>query len=349
MNRKWTDMLGAVALAVAGLVVPLLFPAHMARVAELWLLVVLALGWDVLGGRAGYNALGNVLFFGIGMVVSALAQQGMHSVVAAQAMATEVGMAFVAIVAGWPHAGLVLGLALGGLAAALAAALLGGIVLGLRGHHFAIATLGLAAAGGELAASWGRIGADGAMVVPASSREAGSAVLLYWLSFALAMSTVALLAWFRATRLHLVLNAIRDDEDKVEALGLNTVRAKVVAWALSAFFIGLAGAVFGNLARSVDPIDIAFNGAQIGAWMILAAILGGRGTLWGPVLGAVVFFIAWELLETWLAPWQGVALGASIIACATFLPRGIGGWAGMRRERDVLGAESGQGREGGIS
>src|SRR3546814_10328237 len=70
-------------------------------------------------------------------------------------------------------------------------------------------------------------------------------------------------------------------------MGLSTTRYKTVAWCVAAVFLGLAGGPTANLIGFIDPIQLAFAGATYGVWMILMAILGGRGTLWGPVIGAV--------------------------------------------------------------
>src|SRR2546428_9390514 len=133
-----------------------------------------------------------------------------------------------------------------------------------------------------------------------------------------------------ASRFGLVLNAIRDDEDKAEAMGLRTTRYKTAAWCISAFFLGLTGGAVGNLLGFIDPREVAFAGSTFGVWMVLMAILGGKGTLWGPVIGAVVFHVTKELFWTYLLGWQRVALGLLIVVIVVFFPAGILGWA---RER----------------
>src|SRR5699024_6093817 len=76
----------------------------------------------------------------------------------------------------------------------------------------------------------------------------------------------------------------------------------------------------------VDPIDLAFAGATYGVWMILMPILGGRGTLWGPVIGAIIFHVTQQLFWTYLLGWQRVAMGALIVLIVVFFPKGILGW-----------------------
>jgi branched-chain amino acid transport system permease protein len=136
--------------------------------------------------------------------------------------------------------------------------------------------------------------------------------------------------WLYSGRFGLAINAIRDDEDKAEAMGLRTTQFKTTAWCVSAFFLGLAGGVVGNLLGFIDPREVAFAGSTYGVWMVLMAILCGKGTLWGPVIGAVIFHITQELFWTYLLGWQRVALGLLIVLIVVFFPVGILGWA---RER----------------
>jgi branched-chain amino acid transport system permease protein len=155
--------------------------------------------------------------------------------------------------------------------------------------------------------------------------------LYYYLALALAALVFVFLNWLYGTRFGLAINAIRDDEDKAEAMGHLTTRIKVTAWTFAAFFLGIAGGIYGNVKRFIDPIDVAFPSATIGVWMILMAILGGKGTIWGPVIGAVVFQITRELFWIYLLGWQRVALGLLIVLVVVFFPQGIMGWAQRRR------------------
>src|SRR5262249_56707367 len=90
------------------------------------------------------------------------------------------------------------------------------------------------------------------------------------------------------TSFGLALNAIRDDEEKAEAMGLHTRRYKRTAWVISAFFLGICGSIFGNMTEFIEPRDIAFPTSTFSIYMVLMVLLGGKGTLWGPVGGAAV-------------------------------------------------------------
>jgi branched-chain amino acid transport system permease protein len=293
------------ALAAASIAAPWLFPGIVTQLAFLWLMVLFALTWDILGGQMGYNSFGNVVFFGLGMYACAVVQR---------------------------DSGLFTGMACGAALSTLVAALLGPAMLGLRGHYFAIGTLGLGVAAADLAAAIEYIGAGSGMTPPLYPGEAVEGQrFFYYVLFVLAAATFALLRLLYARRFGLVVNAIRDDEGKAEAMGLHTTRCKVVAWCVAAFFLGIAGGPVGDLAGFIDPRELAFAGPTFGVWMVLMAILGGRGSLWGPVVGAAIFHATQELFWTYLLGWQRVALGLLIVAIVLFFPQGIVGWVRQRR------------------
>jgi branched-chain amino acid transport system permease protein len=274
-------------------------------------MVLFALTWDTNGGQMGYNSFGNVFFFGIGVYACAVFQR-------------DAGLDYLP--------GLFIGMGIGGLVALASAAILGPVVLGMRGHYFAIATLGIAVAAGDIFAGWQYVGAASGLATPVYPGEIDErSRFFYYILFALAIVTLLALRWLYSRRLGLVINAIRDNEEKAEAMGLQTTRYKTVAWCVAAFFLGLSGGPVGNLIGFIDPIDLAFAGATYGVWMVLMPILGGRGTLWGPVIGAVIFHVTQQLFWTYLLGWQRVAMGVLIVLIVVFFPRGILGWWNQRR------------------
>ena len=310
MNGTQTRYLLWGAIVVLALFIPAIAPDFRTQITFLWVMIVFALTWDLLGGQMGYNSFGNIVFFGVGMYACAVLQR-------------ELGLDY--------YTGLALGMAVGAVLAVALAAILGAGILGLRGHYFAIATLGLGIATAEIAAGWDYIGAGSGLVPPLYPGEVGGReTFFYYVCFVLAVITFLFLRRLYGGRFGLAINAIRDDEDKAEAMGLATTRYKITAWCISAFFLGLIGGPVGNLIGFIDPRDVAFAGATFGVWMVLMAILGGKGTLWGPVIGAVVFHTTQELFWTYLLGWQRVALGLLIVVIVVFFPLGILGWA---RER----------------
>jgi len=327
MNIPLHKLAGYAALVAFGIAAPYLFPSYHSQMAELWLFIVFALTWDLVGGQMGYNSFGNVLFIGLGTYACAITQVGLlYEVGPYTASDGGNATAYVFNVSQY-LSGLTLGLPVGAVVAAIVAAFFGAVILGMRGHYFAICTLGLGVAAGQIASGWEWIGAGSGMSSPNAPRELGDLVmLLYFLAFGLAVVTFVVIRWLLSTRFGLALNAIRDDEDKAEAMGLPTTRIKVMAWSIAAFFLGFSGGILGNLKRFIDPIDVAFAGETYGVWMVLMAILGGKGTIWGPVIGAAIFQVLKELFWTYLLGWQRVALGLMIVVIVVFFPQGILGW-----------------------
>jgi branched-chain amino acid transport system permease protein len=326
MNARHASAMLSAAGGLAALAAPWLFPSVLTQLAFLWLMVVFALTWDVMGGQTGYNSFGNILFFGIGAYACAVVQRD--------------------LVLGY-LSGFAAGIVLAGIAATLVGVLLGPAIVALRGHYFAIATLGLGVAAADIAASWRYIGAASGMITPQFPGPIENrAKFFYYLLFAIAALTLVTLRRLYAGHFGLAINAIRDDEEKAEAMGLNTSRYKVLAWCIAAFFLGLAGAVAGNLAGYIDPRELAFAGSTYGVWMVLMAVLGGRGTLWGPVLGACVFHVTQELFWTFLLGWQRVAMGIFILIIVMYFPAGVAGWLQQRMPRGVAGAPSPFGGQG---
>ena len=305
MNRKGMLILAVLGVgAVIG--APFAIPAFITQLSFLWLMVLFALTWDIMGGQMGYNSFGNIFFFGIGAYVCAVIQR-------------DAGL-------DW-HVAFFIGMAAAAALGVIAAAILGSGMLGLRGQYFAIATLGLGIAGGEIASGWDYIGAGSGLVPPLYPGALGAREMFFYFLFLV----LAIICFFTLRRLYsgrfgLAINAIRDDEDKAESMGLHTTRYKTIAWCVSAFFLAMAGAGAGNMIGFIDPRDVAFAGLTFGVWMVLMAILGGKGTLWGPVLGAAIFHITQELFWTYLLGWQRVALGLLIVVIVVFFPTGILGW-----------------------
>ena len=92
------------------------------------------------------------------------------------------------------------------------------------------------------------------------------------------------------------------------------------------FKFGLAGGIMGGLVGYIDSTDVAFDGREMGVFMVLMAILGGKGTLWGPIIGATIFHIFKEGFWTFFLGWQYVALGVLIVVIVIYFPEGIMGW-----------------------
>jgi branched-chain amino acid transport system permease protein len=313
-------------LLLVSLAAPLVLPAYQTQLAFLWVMVLFALTWDLVGGQMGYTSFGNIIFFGIGMYVTAVVQRNLHFDIEEY---VHVAGVVDLLKPGEYLTGLFLGMGAGAVVTVIVAAFLGVCILamGMRGQYFGICTLGLGVAAGELASGWDYIGAGSGMVTPVFPQGLGQrGAFFYYIFFILTVILFVTLKWLYKGRFGLAINAIRDDEDKAEAMGIRTTRYKITAWCISALFLALAGGAAGHLVGFIDPTEVAFAGATFGVWMILMAILGGKGTLWGPVIGAVIFHITQELFWTYLFGWQRVAMGAFIVVIVVFFPQGIMGW-----------------------
>ncbi|MBT3558317.1 MAG: branched-chain amino acid ABC transporter permease [Rhodospirillales bacterium] len=322
MSRKKLYLLLLVGLM---LLAPVLMPAFKTQLAMLMLMITFALTWDIMGGQMGYNSFGNIVFFGTGMYVTAVIQRDLFFT--AEEYESLAGS--LNIINGTDYlTGLFLGLGVSVVVCVILAAILGAGILKLRGHYFAICTLGLGIAAAEIAAGIDYIGAGSGLVPPTFPHEdlGDRGYFFYYYFLTLAAATFTVLSWLYKGQFGLAINAIRDDEDKAEAMGIHTTRYKTLAWCISAFFLALAGGALGNMVGFIDPTEVAFAGATFGVWMVLMAILGGKGTIWGPVIGATVFHIMQELFWTYLFGWQRVALGILVISIVVFFPEGIMGF-----------------------
>ena len=313
------------AILAGGIAGPLLFPNLTFQFAMLWIMILFALTWDIMGGQMGYNSLGNILFFGLGMYACAVVQIGMFYDVA------EYTAAFGAIKVDFTdtqyYMGLVLGLMVAAVLSFVVAAILSWVLFGLRGPYFAIGTLGTALAAAELTGAFDYVGGGGGISMPVFPGEPEARSLLF---YSLCMATTVVcylfLRWLYGTRFGLAINAIRDDEDKAEAMGVHTNRYKAVAWSISAFFLGIVGGLFGNMTGFIEPMEVAYPTLTFGIFMVAMTLLGGKGTLWGPIIGATLFHVLKEVTWTYLLGWQWIALGLLIIVNVVYFQQGIMGW-----------------------
>ncbi|MEL6477855.1 MAG: branched-chain amino acid ABC transporter permease [Pseudomonadota bacterium] len=319
-----------IALLAGGIAAPFIFPTFISQISVLWVMVLLALTWDLQGGQMGYNSLGNIFFFGFGMYVSAVVQIGIVYDVGEYTSAFGGGITD--FTPTQYYMGIGLGLLAAGILSAISAYILGWVLIGLRGPYFAIGTLGVAIAAGELFGAWDWVGGGSGISMPVypGDPDAGK-LMFYMMNFALACGVFAMLAWLYSTRFGLAINAIRDDEEKAEGMGLHTKRYKRACWAVSAFFLGISGAIFGNMIGFIEPLEVAFQTINFGIFMVLMVLLGGKGTLWGPVIGAVLFHAIKEVTWTYLLGTQWVALGVLIVIIVVFFQQGIVGWLMEKR------------------
>ena len=329
-DRRWRRIFFGVALAVAAyavvapltsldaaqaLNIPLLTDRLWFRIATITaMFIVMATAWNIIGGLTGYAAFGNVAFFGIG--------------------AYTTGMLIAK--ARWPF---LVALPLAPVAAAVFAALVGLPLLRLRGHYFAVASLGVGVAVGELVQNidyhgqpvFG--GATGLFLPIFSVPNRG--LFFFYLMLGAAAVSIAVTWWVMRSRFGYGLIAIRENEDAAEVIGVNTTAYKVAAYALAAALTGLAGGIFSQwnvFINQENSFPIEYN-----VQMILMALVGGTGTVFGPAAGAVLLqlliqFLAGSLPITLDLPFlpsdaravfAQIVLGLLLMLVVIFAPRGI--------------------------
>jgi branched-chain amino acid transport system permease protein len=261
------------------------------------LLGVGAVSWNIISGYAGYVSLGQSAFFGVGAYTVALFSLKVNGSVSPFAWVPVAGAA------------VVFGIAL----------------MRTRGHSFVILTIALLFIAQLLTVNLSGLtnGAHGlTLPLPMWSLDYQYWPFYYAL-FALLALTVATSWWIRRTKLGMGLVAIREDEDKAATVGVNTSVYKLLGFVASAVWMGMAGGVFAYYLTFIDPrgmFDIV-----ISVQIVLAAILGGRGTLWGPVLGAFIIEPLFEVTNNQLGGgnWRLVLSGGLMGLVVLFLPRGI--------------------------
>jgi len=285
------------------------FLLHLAITVLLWTL--LGVSWNLLGGFAGQVSFGHATFFGVGAYATMI-------------LYLRLGLA------PW------YGMALGGAAAVLVSLPIGLICFRLRGPYFSLSTLAVAEIVRLVALNWDALtnGPVGLLITALPPVRLGGRVLdweskapFYFIIAALA--ALAMLATWRLSRARLgaYLLAIREDEDAAESVGIDTVRAKVLTLALSAFFTGLAGGFYGLYFRYVDP-DAVFPIA-LSVEMVFIAVVGGLATVIGPVVGAVFLTTLGELFRERFQVGHLIFYGLFMMLAIRYLPEGI--WGGVRR------------------
>jgi branched-chain amino acid transport system permease protein len=292
MMRPWVlGLVAAAAILIA--LVPVFGSAVLIQYGiNALIFATLAQSWNIIGGYTGYASFGNSVFFGLGAYGTAIAM-------------TQFGLPF------W--AGLPLGAALG----VLCALLLGLPVLRLRGHYFAIATLGLSLAVSAIVSNLEIAGANIGLILPLTRADG----MFFELALALLVACVLCVWWISRSRFGIGLIAIREDEDAAASMGINTTLYKTAALMLAALFTSIAGGIYAYWITFIDPAS-AFD-PTLNVRMVIMAMFGGPATVLGPVAGALVLSAVYELLANWISTAAALLFGLVIVLSVIFMPRGL--------------------------
>jgi branched-chain amino acid transport system permease protein len=307
---------GAV-LAGLPLVVHNSFLLHVCILVFMW--TVLGEAWNALGGYAGQVSFGHAAFFGVGAYVTII-------------LFLKSGIA-----PWW-------GIPMGGLAAAAVSVPVGLIAFRLRGPYFSLATLAVAELAKLVALNWewATNGPTGYLITTlpplhllGATVDWESKAPFYYVALALMALSMGAVALLARSRLGAFLVAIRENEEAAEAVGIDTVRAKVLTLALSGFLAGAGGGFYAFYFRYVDP-DAVLN-LGISMEMVFIAMVGGLGTVAGPFIGAVFLTTVGEAVRERFQVGHLIFYGLFMMLVIRYLPEGI--WGRVRK----LGTRSGTG------
>jgi branched-chain amino acid transport system permease protein len=312
VRRTWTSTIAAVIIVCAlGVLVAVPWWATQGQANDLvrfFYLLAMAQMWNLLAGYAGLVSVGQQAFIGLGAYGLYLIADrgGIHP--------------FAAV-------------ALAGLSAAAISLVTAALAFRLRGGYFAIGTWVIAEVFLLLTLNGGDIGVDvgggvGAIVFSAARLE--RTVRLhgtYWWALGAGAGSVLLVYALLRSRVGLALTAMRDDESAARSLGVNVLRMKILVWVVAAFGTGVAGAVIGLNQVRVDP-SAAYT-VNWTAFMIFIVVIGGIGTIEGPIVGTLIFFTLEKELANY-GVWYLVILGSVAVLVAIWVRGGIWGVIGRR-------------------
>lgn len=257
----------------------------------------LAYAWNIIGGYMGYPSFGTAAFFGLGAYLGGIAQ----------------------------YHGLPLGVAwlLAGLGGAVFSGLLGSILLGLRGHYFAIGTIAVLEVMREVANNWEQLtgGAIG-LNLPIMAGSPQAVGVFFFLTMWTAAGLTLLLTYLIArSKFGFALRCIKQNEQAAHMVGIDVFFYKVAAFVLSSAIMSVIGAIYGSMVAFITPDDVFNILMSISVPVIVT--LGGAGLVLGPLVGAVVYVILENLVWLNFINYHLAVLGMIIIAAIYFVPHGL--------------------------
>lgn len=296
INKKLLLFLAFIIILFA---LPFLISGYWLRVlTQTFLFAAIATGSNVIIGYTGYPAFGNIAFFGVGAYVTGV-------------LTTKYGMSFIATLPFCALSGIII------------ATLLGIPILRLKGHYFAIATVGVMETIKELVDNMTELTGGGlGLTLPIMQGEP-EYIYKFFYFIMLACLLFAVLVSFIVSKIKqgYALRAIRVDEDAASVMGINAPLYKTFAWAVSAAIVGVAGGIYAYWLSYIDPHTV-FVGTYA-VKMFAMILLGGAGTVFGPMFGAFILELISEVVWSKFIAIHGMVLGLLIIFIILFLPKGL--------------------------
>ncbi|MEL7982780.1 branched-chain amino acid ABC transporter permease [Vreelandella titanicae] len=290
-------------LVLVGILYPQMFPGYLSVAITLLLYAGWATAWDILGGWAGQVSLGHASFVGLG------------------AYFVAVGTSHHEIAPWWT---ILMALA----AAAMLAYLWGRLTFKLKGPYFTLSTIAIAEIFRLIAINEGWLtgGATGVFIMTLPEPfglDLFSRQVNYYLALAFAAITVLVVMLISRSKFGYQLRAVREDEDSAMASGINPTTVKLKAFMLSGALTALGGGIYAIFLSFIEPHIIFY--LLLSVQIALTAIIGGRGTIWGPCVGALLIVGSGEIFRTTFAEANMLIYGLLIMVVVIFMPRGIVG------------------------
>jgi branched-chain amino acid transport system permease protein len=298
MNRRETYL--ALGFFLIAFLLPVLmknsYYRHIMIMVFMW--TMLGTAWNLMAGYTGQVSFGHASFFGVGAYAAGL-------------LSHHLGLS-----PWW-------GMLTGGIVAVIFAIPMGLVCFRLRGPYFALSMLALAEVLRLVATNWVGFtnGMLGILVIPTFK----SKLPYYYIIGVLALLSLLAVRRIVDLKLGCWFLAIREDQDAAESMGIPTTRYKMFSLCISAFMTGTVGSFYLNYMGFIDP-SIVFSLPDISIMVILVAIIGGVGTVWGPAIGAAVMVVVSEIVRNTIGDAHLLVMGVLVVAIIMFLPQGVGGW-----------------------
>lgn len=300
-SNSWPALVGVVGVLALLELQQLIEPGTQRLLTSVFLFVALAQAWNIIGGYTGYASFGQVAFFGLGAYTTAVVMANYHaSFWVAMPAAILVGVAF-AVVVGLP-------------------------LLRLRGHYFAIATLGVALGTQDVINNLtGLTGGEAGITIPTFGDQAPTVYLgkggFYTAFLLVAAAAVVVATLLARSRFGYSMVAVHQDEEAAAAVGINTTLVKVMAFAVSAAITACVGSFYAFQQISFFPADV-FD-ANFTVLMLIMVVIGGSGSIIGPLVGAVGLELLSQYLRANLGTYNQLIFGAIIVVVVVFFPQGV--------------------------
>ncbi len=296
--RRKKQLLLGIGVCLLLLFAPFLLKGYWVRLlTNIFMFAVLAESVNIIAGYCGYLSLGNMLFFGIGAYVEAV-------------LMARFGFSFYTA------------LSLAGLGSGLFAVIVGFLILRLRGHYFIMGTIALMELLREITSNLSLTGGAQGIMLPIFPGDAATANLFfYYFMFCLMLISVACTFYLSKSYLGYAFCAIKLDEDAASVMGINPTPYKTAAWAISAFFTGLAGGGYAYWLSFIYPSEVYQLATSIKMYLMM--ILGGGGTVFGPIAGAFFIEFISELVWGKFLEMHLLILGLILVLVVISAPKGF--------------------------